>query len=58
MKNFLLSVVLLTTLGFTSCQFDDSDIWDKLGKMEESIQDHENRITALEELCKQMNTNI
>ena len=58
MKRFLLSVVLATSLAFTSCQFDDSDIWDKFGEMEEYIRDHEQRISALEELCKQMNTNI
>ena len=58
MKRFLLSVVIATTLALTSCQFDDSDIWDKFGEMEESIRDHEQRISALEELCKQMNTNI
>ena len=58
MKKILLSVVLATTLALTSCQFDDSDIWIKFGEMEESIRDHEQRISALEELCKQMNTNI
>ena len=58
MKRFLLSVVLVSSLAFTSCQFDDSDIWDKFGEMEDSIRDHEQRISALEELCKQMNTNI
>ena len=58
MKKIFLSVVLATTLALTSCQFDDSDIWNKFGEMEESIRDHEQRISALEELCKQMNTNI
>ena len=58
MKKILLSVVLATSLALTSCKFDDSDIWDKFGEMEESIRDHEQRISALEELCKQMNTNI
>ena len=58
MKKILLPVVLATTLALTSCQFDDSDIWNKFGEMEESIRDHEQRISALEELCKQMNTNI
>ena len=58
MKRFLFSVVLATSLALTSCKFDDSDIWDKFGEMEESIRDHEQRISALEELCKQMNTNI
>ena len=51
MKRFLLLVVLATTLVLSSCKFDDADIWNKLNN-------HEQRITALEELCKQMNTNI
>ena len=32
-------------------KFDDISIWDKLNSLE-------NRVTALEQLCKQMNTNI
>ena len=51
MKRFLLSLVLLTGLAMTSCTFDDSAIWEKLNE-------HENRIAKLEELCKQLNTNI
>ena len=51
MKRFFLLVVFATTLALTSCQFDDSEIWLK-------INEHEERIVALEELCKQMNTNI
>ena len=58
MKRFLFSVVLATTLALASCKFDDSDIWSKLNEYGESIRDHEQRISALEELCKQMNTNI
>ena len=58
MKKILLSIVLATTLALTSCQFDDSDIWGKLDEYGQSIKDHEQRISALEELCKQMNTNI
>ena len=58
MKKILLSLVLATSLALTSCQFDDSDIWGKLDEYGESIKDHEERISALEELCKQMNTNI
>ena len=45
-KLFLLLVAIATSLAFTSCQSDDSEIWDKLSEIE------------LEELCKQMNTNI
>ena len=58
MRKILLSVVLAMTLALTSCQFDDSNIWNTLNEYGETIKDHEERITALEELCKQMNTNI
>ena len=58
MKKILLSLVLVTSLAFTSCQFDDSNIWDTLNEHSESIRNHEQRISALEELCRQMNTNI
>lgn len=58
MKKILLSVVIVTTLVLTSCQFDDSALWSKLDEYGQSIKDHEQRISALEELCKQMNTNI
>ncbi|MBQ2374896.1 MAG: leucine-rich repeat protein [Alistipes sp.] len=48
--NLLLSAVIILAV---SCgeSYDDSLIWEKLN-------DHENRITKLEEICKQMNTNI
>ena len=53
---YLLSAMMIFAV---SCEgFDDSDIWRKLDEYGESIRDHEQRISALEELCKQMNTNI
>ena len=58
MKRFLRAIVFATTLILTSCQFDDSDIWGTLNEHTESIKDHEQRISALEELCELMNTNI
>ncbi|MBE6197525.1 MAG: hypothetical protein E7141_02475 [Rikenellaceae bacterium] len=60
MKRFLLSLVLAASLVLTSCSdpFDDSAIWETLDEYGEAIKDHEQRIAALEELCKQMNTNI
>ena len=52
MKKLILLVVCAMALAVSSCsKFDDSEIWDKL-------KNHENRITKLEELCKQLNTNI
>ena len=47
---YLLVAIALTIAGCSE-SFDDSKIWDKL-------DDHESRIAKLEELCKQMNTNI
>ena len=52
MKKLLTLFAIVLAVGVSSCsKFDDTKIWDKLN-------DHESRITALEELCKQMNTNI
>lgn len=47
---YLLAAITLIIAGCSE-SFDDSKIWDK-------INDHENRILALEELCRQLNTNI
>ena len=52
MKRLIYFVACAMTLAVSSCsKFDDSEIWDKL-------KNHESRITKLEELCKQLNTNI
>ena len=53
MKKFLFALFSVVALLATSCSkgFDDSEIWDKLNSLEE-------RVAALEQLCKQMNTNI
>lgn len=53
MKRFFFFMLSALMLSAVSCNdaFDDSLLWEK-------INNHENRIAALEELCKQMNTNI
>lgn len=53
MKKLITYLLVVITMIITGCSesFDDSKIWDKL-------DDHESRIAKLEELCKQMNTNI
>lgn len=38
-------------VALTSCKYDDDDLWN-------SVHGLENRVAKLEELCKQMNTNI
>ena len=51
MKKFI-TITLLSLIAVVSCKkFDDSKIWDKLN-------DHENRILLLEELCKKLNADI
>ena len=51
MKKLLFS--LLATLMFVTsgCKYDDTDIWNSVNGLEQ-------RVATLEELCKQMNTNI
>ena len=52
MKKLLILIAIALAVVVSSCsKYDDTEIWNKLN-------DHESRITALEELCKQMNTNI
>ena len=53
MKKILFALFSVVALLATSCSkgFDDSEIWDKINSLEE-------RVAALEQLCKQMNTNI
>ena len=52
-KKLFTYLLVAITMIIAGCSesFDDSKIWDKLN-------DHESRIAKLEELCKQMNTNI
>ena len=50
MKSKLLTLFTLVLVGISSC-YDDSDLRTQL-------EDHEQRISALETLCNQLNTNI
>ena len=49
----ILSVLYIATLLFASCsdEYDDSALTGRVDNLE-------NRVAKLEELCKQMNTNI
>ena len=58
MKRFLLSLVIATSLTLTSCQFDDSDIWDKLNEHEEAIKDHEQRIDNSNQLTSDQKSKL
>ena len=50
MKRYIL--LIIAALSFCSCaEFDDSSIWDEL-------KEHEDRISALESLCKDMNADL
>lgn len=51
MKKLLSFVTLIGVIAFSSCEYDDGKIWD-------SVHGLEDRVAKLEELCKQMNTNI
>lgn len=51
MKKILLFVFTIISFWGCSEKFDDSEIWDKLNALE-------NRVAALEQLCRQTNTNL
>ena len=50
-KKLLAFAALFAVVALTSCKYDDDDLWN-------SVHGLENRVAKLEELCKQMNTNI
>ncbi|MBO5226003.1 MAG: leucine-rich repeat protein [Parabacteroides sp.] len=45
------TVALLFVFALVSCEYDDSSIWENYNSLEE-------RVSSLEDLCNQMNTNI
>lgn len=47
----ILAVVLPLLFSLSSCKYDDAEIWN-------AIEDHEARISSLEETCKKINNNI
>lgn len=51
MKKLLTLTLLVSFMGLWSCAYDDTPIWEK-------VNDHENRISYLEQLCTEMNSNI
>ena len=51
MKKLLAFAALFAVVALTSCKYDDDVLWN-------SVHGLENRVAKLEELCKQMNTNI
>ena len=51
MRKLFAFAAFVVALVVSSCSYDDTPIWDKLN-------DHEERIKTLEELCTNMNTNI
>ena len=51
MKKLLAFAALFAVVALSSCKYDDDDLWS-------SVHGLENRVAKLEELCKQMNTNI
>ena len=51
MKKLLAFAALFAVVALSSCKYDDDDLWN-------SVHGLENRVAKLEELCKQMNTNI
>ncbi|MBO5698044.1 MAG: hypothetical protein J6R90_06600, partial [Alistipes sp.] len=51
MRKLFAFAAFMVALVVSSCSYDDTPVWEKLN-------DHEERIKTLEELCTNMNTNI
>ena len=51
MKRILFLLTFACTALFSACEYDDSEVWS-------TLNDYGNRISKLEALCAQMNTNI
>ena len=51
MKRIFTIVCVLMSIALASCTYDDTALWTK-------VNDHESRIAALEELCRETNTNL
>ena len=51
MKKLFTYLLLISVMGFSACSYDDTSLWEK-------VNNHENRISELEEMCKKMNSNI
>ncbi len=51
MKKLLILAAMFTAIALSSCKYDDDNLWS-------SVHGLEDRVAKLEELCKQMNTNI
>ena len=51
MNRFFMFIALVVAIAVSSCAYDDTEVWD-------TLNDHEDRISKLEELCAKMNTNI
>lgn len=51
MKRIFTIVCVLMSIALASCTYDDTPLWNK-------VNNHESRIAALEELCRETNTNL
>ncbi len=51
MKRFFTTLAVLAAVSLSSCLYDDTNIWKAFNELEK-------RVTALEELCRETNTNM
>ena len=54
-KFFIFCVVALAATTFTACEYDDSDLWNKVNGLEQQVADNSADITALSALIDAMN---
>ncbi len=54
-KFFIFCVVALAATAFTACEYDDSDLWNKVNGLEQQVTDNTADIAALSALIDAMN---
>ena len=54
-KFFIFCVVALAATAFTACEYDDSDLWNKVNSLEQQVTDNSADIAALSALIDAMN---
>ena len=54
-KFFLVCSVAMAAMAFTSCEYDDSDLWNKINDLEQQVEDNTSDIAALTALMDAIN---
>ena len=54
-KFFVMLALALSAVAFTSCEYDDGDLWNKVNSLEEQVNANSEDIAALSALVEALN---